>query len=88
MSSAVVCHRTCSPSKVKTTVTGVVSKKMLEEIRRRHDWRCRLETVTEPHQTDRRQCDQGEHDCERPNVWKSHSRGADGLIGCPHHIRR
>jgi hypothetical protein len=49
-----------------------------EEIRRRHDWRCRLETVPEPYQTDRRQCDHGEHDCERPNVWKSHSRGAEG----------
>jgi hypothetical protein len=36
--------------------------------------------MTKPYQTDRRQCDQGEHDCERPNVWKSHSRGADGLM--------
>jgi hypothetical protein len=44
-----------------------------QEIRRRHDWRYRFETVPEPYQTDRGECDQGEHDGERPSVWKSHS---------------
>ena len=49
-----------------------------QEIRLRYDWRCRVETLPEPHQTDRRECDQGEHDSERPSVWKSHSHGIKG----------
>ena len=38
------------------------------EIGRRHDRGCRFETVPEPYQTGRRECDQSEHDCERPSV--------------------
>ena len=57
---------------------GSAVEENARQIRLRHDWRCRFETMPEPLQADRSECDQGEHDCERPSVWKSHSCGTEG----------
>ena len=84
MSSAVVCHGTCSPPTVKTTGDGSGIEEHAHEIRRRHDRRCRFESVTEPHQAGSRHCDQGEHDCERPTVDESHDAESTGWTAHHH----